>query len=252
MERHAELFSANIISLLLKNKRIRLKIKILVISLSMITESNYRDQTLFHTFLIWLYQYKNKHSRKVIRTILLSRQGAELYSKTLREIYAKYHGVEVGLYSYGAFHQILPAGTVIGRYSSMPRNLLVIGGSHPISHQSCHPFFFNPDLGYVDKLLIHRRTKLIIGNDVYIGLNVTIMPQVTIIGDGSVIAAGSVVVKDVPPFALVGGNPAKIIKYRFNQETINKISTSAWWAKDIYELKANEIEFGKFLRPLVE
>jgi len=165
-------------------------------------------------------------------------------------IFDKYHGVKVGMFSYGAFHQILPSGTVIGRYSSMPRNMLVIEGSHPIEHLSCHPFFFNPSLGYVDQLLIKRRSKLIIGNDVYIGLNVTIMPQVTNIGDGSVIAAGSVVVKDIPPFAIVGGNPAIIIRYRFNPETVEKITASPqWWTKDVDKISKDEKEFSTFLKP---
>lgn len=197
-----------------------------------------------------IYRFQNRYLRKIIRAVLLRREGAELYSRILRKIYAKYHGVIVGMYSYGAFHQILPSGMVIGRYCSMPRNLLVINGSHPISHQSCHPFFFNPVFGYVDKLLIERRTKLIIGNDVYIGLEVTIMPAVTNIGDGSVIAAGSVIVKDVPPFAIVGGNPAKIIRYRFSQKTIDEITKSAWWEKNIEELKKDEQKFASFLHPL--
>lgn len=89
-----------------------------------------------------------------------------------------------------------------------------------------------------------------IGHDAYIGLNVTIMPSVTSIGNGSVIAAGSVVVKDVPPFAIVGGNPAKIIKYRFSQQMIDQITQSAWWDKDINEIKENPSEFESFLKNL--
>jgi virginiamycin A acetyltransferase len=58
-----------------------------------------------------------------------------------------------------------------------------------------------------------------------------------------------VVVKDVPPYAVIGGNPSKTIKYRFEQETIDKIIESAWWKKDINELKANELEFASFLQP---
>lgn len=76
------------------------------------------------------------------------------------------------------------------------------------------------------------------------------MPQVTSIGDGSVIAAGSVVVKDVPPFAIIGGNPAEIIRYRFSQQTIDEIRKSAWWEKDIEDIKRDEKEFASFLRPL--
>ena len=186
--------------------------------------TSYKESEWLGKLLFNIYSFPNRYLRKIIRETLLRRKRAEFYSKTLRQIYSRYHGVEVGLYSYGAFHQLLPSGTAIGRYSSMPRNLLVINGSHPIDHCSSFPFFFNPDLGYVDKLLIERRSRLIIGNDVYIGLDVTIMPSVTTIGDGAVIAAGSVVVKDVPPFAVVGGNPAKFIKYRFSPETIEKIA----------------------------
>jgi virginiamycin A acetyltransferase len=214
------------------------------------TTMSYREPKWLVELFYNIYRFQNRYLRKIIREVLLRREGAELYSKILRMIYSRYHDVKVGMYTYGAFHQILPSGVVIGRYCSVPRDLLVINGSHPISHRSCHPVFFNPDLGYVDKLLISRRTKLIIGNDVYVGLDVTIMPQVTSIGNGSVIAAGSVVVKDVPPFAIVGGNPAKIIRYRFRQDTIDEITKSAWWEKDIEELKKDEQEFPSFLHPL--
>jgi serine acetyltransferase len=74
------------------------------------------------------------------------------------------------------------------------------------------------------------------------------MPSVTVIDDGAVIAAGSVVIKDVPPYAVVGGNPAKIIKYRFTPEVIATMQASKWWEKDIEELKADEKEFAGFLK----
>ena len=210
----------------------------------------FRDTAWPDKLLFWLYHFQNKYIRKIIRSLLLRRPGAELYSKTLRMIYDKYHGVKVGMYSYGAFNPVLAPGTIIGRYTSIAPKFSVINGSHPTNHMSSHPFFYNPALGYVDQLMIERRTKLIIGNDVYIGLDVAIMPQVTNIGDGSVIGAGSVVVKDVPPFAVVGGNPAKIIKYRFSQQVIDHITKSVWWEKDIDELKADEKEFARFLQPL--
>lgn len=197
-----------------------------------------------------LYKTDNRYVRKLVRMILLSFPGAELYSLTLREIFDKYHKVSIGLYTYGPFYALLPPGTVIGRYSSVPRDLSVINGSHPIKHKSSHAFFFNPAFGYVDKLMIERRAKLVIGSDVYIGLDVTIMPSVTVIGDGAAIAAGSVVVKDVPPYAVVGGNPAKVIKYRFSPETIDKIQASRWWENDIKDLKANKDEFEGFLKDM--
>lgn len=78
---------------------------------------------------------------------------------------------------------------------------------------------------------IIRKGQVLIGNDVWIGDGVTILGGVRI-GDGAVIAAGAVVVKDVPPYAIVGGNPAKIIKYRFPAETIERLRRIAWWDWD--------------------
>jgi acetyltransferase-like isoleucine patch superfamily enzyme len=167
---------------------------------------------------------------------------------TLRKIFKEYHHIEIGLYSYGLFSVDLSLGTVVGRYTSVADGLVVIHGSHPIKHKSTHPFFFNPDCGFVNQRLNLRRTKLIIGHDVYIGLNVTILPSAQQIGDGAVIAARSVVVKDVPPYAIVGGNPAKLIRYRFAPEVIDKIQASRWWEKDIKELSADEQKFEGFLK----
>ena len=111
--------------------------------------------------------------------------------------------------------------------------------------KSTHPFFYNPSFGYVDKLLIER-TTIIIGNDVWVGANATILPSVSQIADGAVVGAGSVVTKRVPPFAIVAGNPAKIIKYRFKEETIQKIVQSGWWRRDIELIKENPLEFAEF------
>ena len=170
---------------------------------------------------------------------MLKRKGAGYYSKTLRALLSKYHGVQIGMYSmYKLDHYAqLPRGTTVGRYCSLAEGLLVINGSHPVRHKSTHAFFFNPDMGCVDRLLIERRESLTIGHDVYMGSNVTILPNVKSIGTGAVIAAGSVVIKDVPPFAIMGGNPAKLIKYRFSEETIKKLMESKWWEKDIDQLR---------------
>ena len=209
---------------------------------------NYTDKPI-DEFLFRFYRIKSRYSRKIIRELLLRRKNAEIYSRVLRKIFLYYHDIHIGMYSYGAFSSRIPPGTVMGRYSSVPRNLLVLRGNHPITHKSCHPFFFNPKFGYVDRLLIER-TKLTIGNDVYVGMDVTILPSVVTIGNGAVVGAGSVVTRDVLPFAVVGGNPAKIIRYRFSQDTINEITKAAWWEKDIEDLKKDEQDFASFLHPL--
>lgn len=78
---------------------------------------------------------------------------------------------------------------------------------------------------YIEK---SKKELPVIGNDVWIGYNATILNGVTI-GDGAIIGAGSVVTEDVPPYAIVGGNPAKLIRFRFNQEIIERLTRSAWW-----------------------
>jgi len=198
----------------------------------------------------YLYGFDNDRLRKIIRKILQKRRGADFSSLILRHIFLKYHNIEVGMYSHFCFRTEFPPGTVIGRYCSIDGRMLVINGSHPITRRSSHAFFFNPCFGLVEKMPDVYRKKLIIGHDVYIGINVTIMPSVNNIGNGAVIAAGSVVVKDVPPFAIVGGNPAKLIRYRFSQKTIDEITESAWWDKDIAELKADPSEFKGFFTDL--
>ena len=92
-----------------------------------------------------------------------------------------------------------------------------------------------------------KRTELTIGNDVWIGHNAIILSGVSSIGDGAVIGAGAVLYKDVPPYAVVLGNPARVVRYRFSAEKIEELLESKWWEKSIDELLP-EIE--SFQKPL--
>ena len=92
---------------------------------------------------------------------------------------------------------------------------------------------------WIDKNCYDFESKPVtIGNDVWIGSHVLVMGGLKI-GDGAVLAAGSVVTKDVPPYAIVGGVPARIIKYRFSKETIKKLLESLWWNLPTDYLKDN-------------
>ena len=121
---------------------------------------------------------------------------------------------------------------VVGNFCSIASNVnIYLGGNHRIDWVTTFPFghihhqTFNKFNG-----VGHPATKgdVVIGNDVWIGANVTIMSGVTI-GDGVVIANNSHVVKNVEPYSLVGGNPAKLIKYRFTPEQIEKLLEIKWW-----------------------
>ena len=195
-------------------------------------------------YLFRLYAINSNILRRVILKMVIKLEGGQVYSKTLRRIFAAYHNIKIGMYTYGSCFSIenIPVGTEIGRYCSFAQNVRIFNGNHPMENKSTHPFFYNPTLKYVSKEMI-TRTKLVIGNDVWIGFNVIVLPSVASIGDGAIIGAGSVVTKDVPPFTVVVGNPAKIIKKRFANETIQNILKSPWWNKTIEELSVDVEEF---------
>jgi acetyltransferase-like isoleucine patch superfamily enzyme len=117
----------------------------------------------------------------------------------------------------------------IGKYCSIGRNVAIfLGGEHRIDWVSTYPFTWRwEDARHIPG---HPATKgdVTIGNDIWIGYAVIILSGVKI-GDGAVLGAGSVVVKDVPPYAIVGRNPAQVIKYRFDGETIQKLLKIKWW-----------------------
>lgn len=93
---------------------------------------------------------------------------------------------------------------------------------------------------------------IVIGNDVWIGMNSTVMSGVTI-GDGAVIAAGSLVTKDVEPYSIVGGSPAKLIKKRFDDNTISRLLDSKWWDLDFeYLSSVSNLLFSKNINDFLE
>jgi tetrahydrodipicolinate N-succinyltransferase len=101
--------------------------------------------------------------------------------------------------------------------------------------KSTHGYFFNPVLKLCDKHLVDT-IPLKIGNDVWIGEYAVILAHVTEIGDGAVIGAGTVVNKNVPPYAVVIGNPGRVVRYRFSKEIIEKLLASRWWEKDVEQI----------------
>jgi chloramphenicol O-acetyltransferase type B len=112
---------------------------------------------------------------------------------------------------------------------------------HPIDHLSTHPAFYSDGnqtrLRLVENANEFVEThKLNIGNDIWIGADCLIMSGITI-GDGSVIGAGSIVTKDVLPYSIVAGNPAKLIKYRFDATTIALLLKLQWWNRSDLEIK---------------
>lgn len=104
--------------------------------------------------------------------------------------------------------------------------------------------FYHPQFGFTPGYELDR-VQVEIGNDVWIGADAKILYPTKKIGDGAVIASGAVVVEDVPPYAIVGGYPAQVIRYRFSQETIKKLLEIKWWDYTIEELQSIRDEFMK-------
>jgi len=143
----------------------------------------------------------------------------------------------VGCYSYTGANTILKEIT-IGKFCSLSWNISATGNKHEYTHLSAHPFPLLSSFGFVENDAEHKKSLINIGNDVWIGANACILPGVTV-HDGAVVGAGAVVTKDVPPFAIVAGAPAKIIKFRFSSEQIERLLKIRWWDWPMSLLKEN-------------
>jgi len=148
-----------------------------------------------------------------------------------------YGGSSIGRYSFLNVGTVVYSQTTIGSFCSTGRWVEVGAAKHPLDALSSHLFTFglspfkeiSPENRLGKNHTIHRPT--VIGHDVWIGAKALVSSGVTI-GNGAIVAANAVVAKDVPPYAVVGGVPAKLIKMRFPDEIINKLEALKWWELD--------------------
>lgn len=154
----------------------------------------------------------------------------------------KYSAYNIGEYSYGQPQILFPndkATLKIGKYVSIANDVIImLGGEHRSDWVSTYPFnVLYPEYNYIKG---HPTSKgdVVIGNDVWIGRQALIMSGVTI-GDGAIVAANAVVVKNVPPYSIVGGNPAKQIRFRFKDDEITELLRIKWWNWPDMDVKQN-------------
>lgn len=156
--------------------------------------------------------------------------------------YAKVKMSKIGAYSYiGNDTDVEYAD--IGKFCSIADHCRIGMGSHNLNLLSTSPIFTEAINGTKSQWLDHdvnaaEDKMAVLGNDVWVGSHVLINGGITV-GHGAVIGAGAVVVKDVPPYAIVGGVPAKIIRYRFSPEVIERLLQLEWWSLDTDTLKQN-------------
>jgi virginiamycin A acetyltransferase len=133
------------------------------------------------------------------------------------------------LYAYG------PERLVIGRYCALAEGVrfIMAGANHPMAGPSTFPFgIFGGDWAETTMDIVMSapsRGDTVVGNDVWLGYRSLVMPGITI-GDGAIVAAGSVVGADVPPYAIVAGNPARVLRRRYDDEDVDRLLRAAWWA----------------------
>lgn len=131
---------------------------------------------------------------------------------------------------------------IIGKFCMIASDVkFIMNGANHLTHAfSSYPFaiFGNGWEKAMEGKTYPQKGDIIIGNDVWIGYNATIMAGVNI-GDGAIIAANATVTKDVEPYTIVGGNPAKVIKKRFSEETIERLLELKWWNWDIEKITRN-------------
>ncbi|MDW8380811.1 MAG: CatB-related O-acetyltransferase [Verrucomicrobiota bacterium] len=189
----------------------------------------------------WFYGRTPSTLQGCLRRLVLRLEGGPVYSCSIREIFWRYHGVSVGMYTIGPCESEpsnFAAGTRIGRYCSVYYTAMVLSQSGPEEPVFVGGPAWDPRRWSKPKYA-RDPVGVDIGHDVYIGHNAVILPSVQTIGHGAVIGAGSVVHDDVPPYAVVTGNPARVVRYRFRAATIEKLLAEQWWLKTIDELAAS-------------
>lgn len=185
--------------------------------------------------------YRHEEATKTI----IEKEQIHKFKLPYTRNFSNYTKYSIGKYTYGApivedWHQ--GSTLKIGNFCSIAKNVnILLGGNHPIDWVSSFPFgvvfdeFKELHYSHPEKL---SKGDVVIGNDVWIGINVTILSGITI-GDGVIIAANSNVTKNVESYAIVGGNPAKLIRKRFSDEAISKLLEIQWWDWEIDKIKEN-------------
>jgi len=162
----------------------------------------------------------------------------------LTEYFEKYYpdmGYKAGQYSYGT-PKILDWGEgktlSVGKFCSLgPETVIYLGGNHRTDWVTTFPFTTLDPVAAGVRGHPHSRGDVVIGHDVWMGRASSILSGVKV-GHGACISAHAVVTKDVPAYAIVAGNPARIVKYRFNERQIDKLLEICWWDFPIEEIRA--------------
>lgn len=205
-------------------------------------------QKYLHKLYLVYFKWKNTHYKSVIfqKSCVISDDD---YFEGNNNVGGHIHKSHIGYGTYiigenGYIHDCR-----IGRFCSIASNCHIGLGDHTLDMVSTSPLFYSshsllPHNFLSENIPLEERTigntnyKVIIGNDVWLGYNACVKEGVTI-GDGAIIGAKSLVTHDIPPYAIAVGTPARVIKYRFSPEQIQKLLEIKWWDMDIQWIQEN-------------
>ena len=197
-------------------------------------------------WIMWSLQYR-RNLRKYRHKHLRLRYMADFENTEFGNFNFLYENTRLRNVSLGDYTYVAPYSIVfnakIGKFCCIGPEVRIGLGMHPTrAFVSSHPAFFSLEkqcgMTFSDAQYFQEHAPITIGHDVWLGSRVTVADGVTI-GTGAIVAAGAVVVKDVPPYAVVGGVPARIIRYRFSEEQIAWLLSFEWWNKSDAWLAAN-------------
>lgn len=200
------------------------------------------------SFLVWLRRHSvNVKLCRWLEKKIAKLDGSYYYSPVIRNLYKELHGLEIGYGTYGGCWNNSAMwwnNITIGNYCSFAGQVSLFPCNHPMNLFSTHPIMYDTYCSGASKQRdFTGKTFLHIGHGVWFGGNSIVLSGCKTIGNGAVIGAGAVVTKDVPPYAIVVGNPAKVLRYRLTPEQIEKVEASRWWELNKEELNARMDEF---------
>jgi virginiamycin A acetyltransferase len=173
----------------------------------------------------------------ILAARLWAMRRREFDNLKLRSFFKATYNIDVGLYSYGCFDRWRMSGPMrVGRYCSIARTVRTARGNHPLEALTTHPILYERKFGVVE-MDTCLDELLVIGDDVWIGHYAVILPGCKLIGRGAVIGAGAIVTKDVAPYSVVAGNPAKKLRDRFPPDVVHAIEETRWWERSVSELR---------------
>jgi acetyltransferase-like isoleucine patch superfamily enzyme len=207
-------------------------------------------RTIYYFILTIIAFPKRLFSNVDFRVII---KQSKIHKTTAIDCGCRIYNSSIGRYSYVGKNGTIN-NTCIGNFCSIADTCNISPGKHPIDMVSTSPVFykkFNIFRKIFEVNSFREYDETVVGNDVWIGTHAFIKGGLSI-GDGAIIGAYSVVTKDVPSFSIVAGNPAKVIRMRFDEKTIECLRTIAWWNWDERQLKNNSLLFNDVVRFIEE